>query len=67
MEDINLAKKIEDISKFIKEIKFKKKLFGGVDELEVWNKIEALNLEYKELYQIQQAKIDYLEEKLNAK
>lgn len=62
-----MAKKIEDISKFIKEIKFKKKLFGGVDELEVWNKIEALNLEYKELYQIQQAKIDYLEEKLNAK
>ncbi len=62
-----MAKKIEDISKFIKEIKFKKKLFGGVDELEVWNKIEALNLEYKELYQIQQAKIDYLEEKLNGK
>lgn len=67
MEDINLAKKIEDISKFIKDIKFKKKLFGGVDELEVWNKIEALNLEYKELYQIQQTKIDYLEEKLNEK
>lgn len=62
-----MAKKIEDISKFIKEMKFKKKLFGGVDELEVWNKIEALNLEYKELYQIQQAKIDYLEEKLNGK
>ncbi len=62
-----MAKKIEDISKFIKDIKFKKKLFGGVDELEVWNKIEALNLEYKELYQIQQAKIDYLEEKLNGK
>lgn len=62
-----MAKKIEDISKFIKDIKFKKKLFGGVDELEVWNKIEALNLEYKELYQIQQTKIDYLEEKLNEK
>lgn len=62
-----MAKKIEDISRFIKEIKFKKKLFGGVDELEVWNKIEALNLEYKELYQIQQTKIDYLEEKLNGK
>ncbi len=62
-----MAKKIEDISKFIKEMKFKKKLFGGVDELEVWNKIEALNLEYKELYQIQQTKIDYLEEKLNEK
>ena len=62
-----MAKKIEDISKFIKEMKFKKKLFGGVDELEVWNKIESLNSEYKELYQIQQTKIDYLEEKLNEK
>lgn len=62
-----MAKKIEDISKFIKEMKFKKKLFGGVDELDVWNKIESLNSEYKELYQIQQTKIDYLEEKLNEK
>ena len=67
MEDINLAKKIEDISRFIKEIKFKKKLFGGVDELDVWNKIDSLNSEYKELYEIQQTKINILEEKLNEK
>lgn len=62
-----MAKKIEDISKFIKEMKFKKKLFGGVDELDVWNKIESLNSEYKELYEIQQTKINILEEKLNEK
>ena len=43
-----MAKKIEDISKVLKEIKFKKKFFGGVDELDVWNKIESINLEYKE-------------------
>ena len=29
--------------------------------------IQIIKTEYKELYQIQQAKIDYLEEKLNGK
>lgn len=62
-----MAKKIEDISKILKEIKFKKKLFGGVDELDVWNKIESLNLEYKELFEIMQTKINILEEKLDEK
>lgn len=62
-----MAKKIEDISKVLKEIKFKKKLFGGVDELDVWNKIESLNLEYKELFEIMQTKINILEEKLDEK
>lgn len=62
-----MAKKIEDISKILKEIKFKKKLFGGVDELDVWNKIESINLEYKELFEIMQTKINILEEKLDEK
>lgn len=62
-----MAKKIEDISKYLQNLKFKKKLFGGVDEADVWKKIEALNLEYKELYEFQQNKIDILEEKLNEK
>lgn len=67
MEDVELAKKIEDISKVLKEIKFKKKFFGGVDELDVWNKIESINLEYKELFEIMQTKINILEEKLDEK
>ena len=62
-----MAKKIEDISKVLNEIKFKKKLFGGVDELDVWNKIESINLEYKELFEIMQTKINILEEKLDEK
>lgn len=62
-----MAKKIEDISKVLNEIKFKKKFFGGVDELDVWNKIESLNLEYKELFEIMQTKINILEEKLDEK
>ena len=67
MEDVELAKKIEDISKVLNEIKFKKKFFGGVDELDVWNKIESNNLEYKEMFEIIQTKINILEEKLDEK
>lgn len=62
-----MAKKIEDISKVLNGIKFKKKFFGGVDELDVWNKIESINLEYKELFEIMQTKINILEEKLDEK
>lgn len=62
-----MAKKIEDISKVLNEIKFKKKFFGGVDGLDVWNKIESINLEYKELFEIMQTKINILEEKLDEK
>ena len=62
-----MAKKIEDISKVLKEIKFKKKFFCGFDELDVWNKIESINLEYKELFEIMQTKINILEEKLDEK
>lgn len=60
-----MAKKIEEISKFIQNMKFKRKIFGGIDEIDALKKIEKLNLEYKELYQIQQAKIDILEERIN--
>lgn len=66
-EDIYLAKNINDISEFLKKVKFKKKIFGGIDELDVWNKIEKLNLEYKELYEIQQMQIDILKEKIDEK
>lgn len=62
-----MAKNIDDISKFLKDVKFKKKTFGGVDEFDVWSKIEKLNNEYKELYELQQMKIHLLEEKLNEK
>lgn len=63
-----MAKSIDEISKFLKEIKFKKKMFGGgVDEFDVWSKIEKLNNEYKELYELQKMKISLLEEQLNEK
>lgn len=62
-----MAKKIEEISSFLKKVKFKKKLFGGIDEADVWNIINKLNSEYKELYELQQTQIELLKEQQNAK
>ncbi len=62
-----MAKNLNEISQYLKNLNFKKKRFGGIDEIDVWNKIDKLNAEYKELYQIQQVKIETLEERLNGK
>ncbi len=62
-----MAKDIKDISNYLNNIKFKKKIFGGIDEVDVWNKIEKLNLEYKQLYEKQQTEIELLERRLNEK
>lgn len=62
-----MARKINEISDFLNKVKFKKKLFGGIDETDVWNIIKKLNAEYKELYDVQQAQIDFLKDNLNEK
>lgn len=32
---------------WLKKLKFKKKLFGGLDEMDVWKKMEELNSMYE--------------------
>lgn len=49
------AQKLRD---FISDLKFKKKLIGGVDEVDVWKKIEEMHKEYERLYQIQQERYE---------
>lgn len=36
-----------EIQNWLKTVKFKKKLIGGVDEVEVWKKLEELNALYE--------------------
>lgn len=60
-----MAKSIQEISYYLENINLKKKKFGGFDELSVWNAIDKLNSEYRELYNIQQAQIEILKEKLD--
>ncbi len=48
-------KTMDDIAVMIKDMKFRKKLFGGVDELSVYKQMEALQQEYRSVYESQQA------------
>lgn len=43
------AKSMADIALLLKKVKFKKRLFGGVDERQVWKVIEGLQTEYRSL------------------
>ena len=38
------------ISKWLQEVRFKKAFFGGVEEADVWKKIEELNSMYAVSY-----------------
>lgn len=43
-----LSSEHEEILQWIKNVKFKKNLFGGVKESDVWKKIEELNNLYEQ-------------------
>lgn len=49
------AKTMDDIALLMKQLKFKKKLFGGVQELDVWRKMELLHQQYMSVYAVQEA------------
>ena len=48
-------KTMEDVAAFIQKMKFKKKTFGGVDELSVIRKMEDLQKIYRSAYEAQAA------------
>lgn len=49
------VKSMEDIALHMKQLRFKKKLFGGVQELDVWRKLEQLHQQYQSVFTVQQA------------
>lgn len=55
---------MESISNMLSSMKFKKKLFGGVDELDVWKKLEELQKEYNRLYELQAERYEAIIERL---
>ena len=57
-EQINETHK--DILQWIKKLKFKKKMFGGVDEDDVWKKIGELNSLYETAILNERARYDAL-------
>lgn len=48
------AKSMEDIAIFLKELRFRKNIFGGVNEADVWKKLEILHREYQNAFDVQQ-------------
>lgn len=49
-----MAHSMEEIAEILKKTKFRRKLFGGVDEADVWKKLQRLQAEYEELLAAQQ-------------
>lgn len=58
-----MDKRLEAIEKWLSEVSFKKKLFGGVDEVDLWMKIEKLNGLYEEALIAERVRCDSLLEK----
>ena len=50
----------EKIADFLKQMKFRRKIFGGADEKDVWQKIEQLNELYKQALIAERARYDAL-------
>ena len=48
------AMSLNDIAQRIKNMRFKRKLFGGVDEEDVWDQIKQLDEDYRNLFLLQQ-------------
>ena len=50
----------EKISEWLKQVKFRKRLFGGVRESDVWKKISELNDMYRDALIAERARYDAL-------
>lgn len=48
------SRTMEDVAHYIEKMRFRKKLFGGVDEADVWRQIEALHREYEAVFLAQE-------------
>lgn len=51
---------LENIEKFLKDLKFKKQTFGGVSESDALSKIQKLSDLYDKAFKIQQVKYEAL-------
>lgn len=45
---------LDEIAQWLKSVKFRRKAFGGVDETDVWKKIDELNRMYEKVFLMMQ-------------
>ena len=44
------SRTMQDVAEYIKKMRFKKRLFGGVDEADVFRQMELLHREYEAVF-----------------
>lgn len=44
---------MEEIAVWLKEVKFRKKIIGGIDEVNVWHKLDELQAQYQSAFDAQ--------------
>lgn len=54
------ARNMDDITEVFKTLRFKKTLFGGVAEKDVWKKLDMLQKEYRSAYEMQEERFKAL-------
>lgn len=52
------ARSMADIAELFKKLKFRKKLIGGVDEMDVWKKLDMVQKEYQSLLDVKLSEKD---------
>lgn len=65
--DARSVRNLDDIAQYLKTVKFRKKMLGGLDEMDVWKKIRLLDEMYQQLYLLQDAKYQALLELIDGK
>lgn len=60
------AKTMEEIAIWLQELRFRKRKLGGVDEEDVWKKLEQLHGEYLSAFDAQKERFSALIEERNA-
>ena len=48
------VKSMEEIALLLKEMRFQKKIFGGVNEADVWRQLNDLHKEYQAAFDVQE-------------
>ena len=48
------ARNMDDVAEVFKTLKFRKKLVGGVDEMDVWKKLDLVQSAYRSAYEMQE-------------
>lgn len=62
-DGLDLTTPLENVSQYLKTVRFRKRTFGGVDEQDVWKKINELNALYEKAIDAEHARCNaYIEQ-----